>query len=51
LKEKHGLNPAEIEICLEIATEDFGEGVGLNLEKAENANFSKRETGNCQGAS
>ena len=26
LKNKHGLNPAEIDICLEIATEDFGRG-------------------------
>ncbi|SRR6266496_344877 len=31
LQNKHGLNSAEIDICLEIATEDFGQGVSLNL--------------------
>jgi RNA polymerase sigma-70 factor len=48
LKDKHGLNPAEIDICLDIATEDFGQGVGLNLERAENKSFSKGEAGSCQ---
>jgi RNA polymerase sigma-70 factor len=48
LKDKHGLNPAEIDICLDIATEDFGQGVGLNLEKAESKSFSKGEAGSCQ---
>ncbi len=43
LKDKHGLNPAEIDICLDIATEDFGQGVGLNLERAENKSLSKGE--------
>ncbi|PWT92796.1 MAG: hypothetical protein C5B55_05630 [Blastocatellia bacterium] len=33
LKNNHGFNPDEIEICLEMATEDFGPGVGLNLER------------------
>jgi RNA polymerase sigma-70 factor len=33
LKNKHGLNPAEIDICLEIAAEDFGHEVNLNLDK------------------
>jgi RNA polymerase sigma-70 factor len=53
LKNKHGLNPAEIDICLAIATEDFGQGVGLNLEKVEKKSFSKGEAGNCrvEGAS
>lgn len=52
LKKTHGLNPAEIDICLEIATEDFGQGVSLDLEEAKK-NFGKRETGNCgvEGAS
>lgn len=48
LKNTHGLNPAEIDICLDIATEDFGPGVGLNLEEAENKSLSKGEGGNCQ---
>lgn len=48
LKNTHGLNPAEIDICLDIATEDFGQGVGLNLEMAENKSSSKGEAGNCQ---
>jgi nucleoid-associated protein YejK len=48
LKNTHGLNPAEIDICLDIATDDFGQGVGLNLEKAENKSFSKGEAGNRQ---
>ena len=48
LKDKHGLNPAEIDICLDIATEDFGQGVGLNLEKAENKSFSTGEAESCQ---
>jgi RNA polymerase sigma-70 factor len=43
LKNKHGLNPAEIDICLEIATEDFGQGVGLNLEKSESKTVSQAE--------
>ena len=48
LKDKHGLKPAEIDICLDIATEDFGQGVTLNLEKTENKSFSKGEAGSCQ---
>ena len=35
LKNNHGLNPAEIEICLEIAAEDFGHEVNLNLDKPD----------------
>ncbi len=41
-------NPAEIEICLDIATEDFGQGVDLKLEKVENKSFRKGEAGSCQ---
>jgi len=48
LKNQHGLNPAEIDICLDIATENFGQGVGLNLEKVENKSFGKGEAGNCR---
>ncbi len=48
LKNKHGLNPAEIDICLDIATEDFGPGVGLNLERAKNESFAKEGAGDCQ---
>jgi RNA polymerase sigma-70 factor len=48
LKNKYGLNSAEIDICLHIATEDCGQGVGLNLENAENKSFTKGEPGNCQ---
>jgi RNA polymerase sigma factor (sigma-70 family) len=33
LKNKHGLNQAEIEICLEIAATDFGREVNLNPDK------------------
>lgn len=47
LKNKYGLNPAEIDICLDIATEDFGEGVSLNLEDSETS-FAKRETENSR---
>jgi len=43
LKDKHGLNQAEIEICLEIATEDFGQGVNLNLDKVESKPLDQTE--------
>jgi len=33
LKTNYGFNSAEIDICLKIATEDFGPGVGLNLDR------------------
>lgn len=39
LKNKHGLNQAEIEVCLEIAAEDFGHQVSLNLDKTESKRF------------
>jgi len=48
LQNKHGLNAAEIDICVDIATEDFGQGISLNLEKAENKTFGKEEAENCQ---
>jgi RNA polymerase sigma-70 factor len=48
LKNKHGLNTAQIEVCLEIATEDFGQGIGLNLEEIQNRMFTKDEAENCQ---
>ena len=48
LKDKHGLNPAEINICLDIATEDFGQGVGFDLERAENKGSGKEESENRQ---
>ncbi len=43
LKDRHGLNPSEIEICLEIATEDFGQGVNLNLDKVDIRNIDQTE--------
>jgi RNA polymerase sigma-70 factor len=43
LKDEHGLNPSEIEICLEIATEDFGQGVNLNLDKVDLRNIDQTE--------
>jgi hypothetical protein len=43
LKSKYGLNPAEIDICFEIATEDLGQGVNLNLDKVENKPFDQVE--------
>lgn len=43
LKNKHGLNAAEIQICLEIATEDFGQGMGLNLDKSEITTLDQTE--------
>jgi RNA polymerase sigma factor (sigma-70 family) len=43
LKSKYGLNPAEIDICLEIATEDLGQGINLSLDKVENKTFDQAE--------
>jgi len=43
LKSKYGLNPAEIDICLEIATEDLGQGVNLNLDRVENKTLDQSE--------
>lgn len=40
LKSKYGLSPAEIEICLEIAAEDCGYEVNLNLDKTEQGHRS-----------
>jgi RNA polymerase sigma-70 factor len=37
---EHGLKPAEIEICLSIATEDFGEGVNLKSITEKDPSFS-----------
>ncbi len=48
LKNKHGLNPAQIDVCLDIATEDFGQGVDLNLEEVQSKSFAKGKAGNCQ---
>lgn len=43
LKNKHGLNQSEVEICLEIAAEDFGHEVNLNLDKTEIKGFDQAE--------
>jgi RNA polymerase sigma-70 factor len=43
LKTKYGLNPEEIDICLEIATEDLGQGVNLGLDKVETKAFDQAE--------
>ena len=43
LKSKYGLNPSEIDICLEIATEDLGQGVNLNLDRVENQSLDQVE--------
>ena len=53
LKNQHGLSPAEIDICLDIATEDFGRGVGLSLDKADNQSLVKGDAEDCrvEGAS
>ena len=40
LGKKHGLKPAEIEICMSIATEDLGEGVSLKSITAKDQSFS-----------
>jgi RNA polymerase sigma-70 factor, ECF subfamily len=39
LGEKHGLKPAEIEICMSIATEDLGEGVNLKSITSKDQSF------------
>jgi hypothetical protein len=43
LKNQHGLNTAEIDICLEIATQDFGQGVNLKLDRSDIKNFDQAE--------
>lgn len=43
LKNKYGLNQAEIEICLEMAAEDFGHEVNLKLDKTESKGFDQGE--------
>lgn len=40
LGKKHGLKPAEIEICMSIATEDLGEGISLNSITATDSSFN-----------
>jgi DNA-directed RNA polymerase specialized sigma24 family protein len=40
LGKTHGLKPAEIEICMSIATEDLGEGVSLKSITAKDSGFS-----------
>ena len=40
LGKKHGLKPAEIEICLSIATEDLGDGINLKSITTKDQSFS-----------
>jgi RNA polymerase sigma-70 factor len=40
LGKKHGLKPAEIEICLSIATEDLGDGISLKSITTKDQSFS-----------
>jgi len=53
LANNHGLNPAEIEICKAIATEDPGQGVRLNarVRDREGFNAEKAEGRRVEGAS
>jgi RNA polymerase sigma-70 factor len=53
LAEKHGLNPAEIEICKAIATEDSMQGVKLDRGPAVSETFHRDEAGKprVEGAS
>lgn len=48
LEKKHGLNAAEIEICLDIAKEDLAQGVSLDLRPAGDKHLSKEEAGKSQ---
>ena len=43
LGDKHGLSPAEIEICRGIATEDLGQGVSLDARGTKRASLTKGE--------
>ena len=43
LGKKHGLKPAEIEICMTLATEDLGEGLSLKAAAAQDQSFSNVE--------
>jgi RNA polymerase sigma-70 factor len=43
LGDKHGLTPAEIEICCGIATEDLGQDVRLDAGRADGRTFTKEE--------
>ena len=43
LGDKHGLSPAEIEICRGIATEDLGQGVSLDARRAKGGSLTKGE--------
>jgi RNA polymerase sigma-70 factor len=45
---KHGLNAAEIEICVSVATEDLGQRVSLNAGRARNPSFSEGQAEKCQ---
>ena len=53
LANKHGLNPAEIEICKAIATEDPAQGVrlGAGVTKSESFNSDEAEGRRVEGAS
>jgi RNA polymerase sigma-70 factor len=48
LRNKHGLKPAEIEICVAIATEDLGQSVALDSRRLKNESFREREAENRQ---
>ena len=52
LKNNHGLNAAEIEICMAIATEDLGQSLNLSPRPAESKNSSvaEAEKGQVEGA-
>jgi hypothetical protein len=49
LGKKHGLKPAEIEICISIATQDLGDGVSLKSITARDSSFSNAKA--IEGAS
>src|SRR5258707_13690219 len=53
LANKHGLNPAEIEICKAIATEDPGQGVRFEacVTESEGSNAEAAERRRVEGAS
>ena len=40
---RHGLNAAEIEICVSVATEDLGRRVSLDATRTRNDSFSERQ--------
>ena len=49
LQNNHGLNPAEIEICMAIATEDLGQSLNLSTGLAASKNSIVTEAEKCQG--